>query len=53
MTPGGQRVVHDALVTEAVAVLQKYRRGELAVVDESGNLAGQVALKDLVSMHFL
>lgn len=53
MTTGGLSISPDALVTEAVHILQSYRRGELAVVDGSGHLVGQLALKELTSMNFL
>lgn len=53
MTAGGQFVELDTLATEAVHILEKYRRGELAVVDADGRLVGQIALKDMISMHFL
>ncbi len=53
MTVGGQFIELNALATEAVHILEKYRRGELAVVDAEGQLVGQVLLKDMISMHFL
>lgn len=53
MTPGGQSVLQDALASEAVQIFQKYRKGELAVVDKRGQLLGQVALKDMISLHFI
>ncbi len=33
--------------------MQDYRIGELPVVNAAGELVGHVALKDLVSMHFM
>lgn len=53
MTAGGQSVLQDAFASEAVQIFQQYRRGELAVVDEQGLLLGQVALKDMIALHFL
>lgn len=53
MTRDCQRVLPEALATEAVTTLQNLRIGELPVVDASGELQGHVALKDLVAMHFL
>ena len=53
MTQGCQSVAAKVLATEAVNTIQTFRIGELPVVDEAGELAGHVALKDLVSMHFV
>lgn len=53
MTRGGLSVASDALATEAVHHFETRPIGELAVVDGSGHLVGHVAVKDLVSMHFL
>jgi len=53
MTAGGLSIAADALASEAVHIFEKHRHGELAVVDAQGLLLGQVALKDMISMHFL
>lgn len=53
MTPGGLAVSDKALASDAVQIFQQHRRGELAVVDDSGKLMGQVVLKDMISLHFL
>lgn len=53
MTRGGMSVGSGALATEAVHFFETRPIGELAVVDGSGRLVGHVAVKDLVSMHFL
>lgn len=53
MTQGCQSVGAQALASEAVKTIQTFRIGELPVVDAAGRLEGHVALKDLVSMHFV
>lgn len=53
MTQGCQVVLPDTLATEAVNKIQSFRIGELPVVDGDNRLVGQVALKDLVAMHFI
>ena len=53
MTQGCQSVGSQVLASEAVNTIQTFRIGELPVVDSAGRLEGHVALKDLVSMHFV
>ncbi len=53
MTQPGKRVGVEALATVAVKLMQDFRIGELPVVNSAGELAGHVALKDLVAMHFV
>lgn len=53
MTRGCHSVTIQALASEAVNAIQTYRIGELPVLDSTGRLEGHVALKDLVSMHFV
>lgn len=53
MTKPGKRVEIERLASEAVKLMQEYRIGELPVVNSGGELKGHVALKDLVSMHFM
>lgn len=53
MTQGCRSVSAQALASEAVNVIQAFRIGELPVVNSAGQLEGHVALKDLVSMHFV
>jgi len=53
MTRPGKRVEVERLAGEAVKLMQDYRIGELPVVNAAGELVGHVALKDLVSMHFM
>lgn len=53
MTRPGKRINEGALAVEAVNVVQEFRIGELPVVNAKGELIGHVALKDLVSMHFM
>ena len=53
MTPGGQSIGMDALASEAVNIIKRYRIGELPVVAQDGALVGQVLLKDLIAMQFL
>lgn len=53
MTRTGKRIEIDHLASEAVKLVQEFRIGELPVVNAKGELMGHVALKDLVSMHFM
>lgn len=53
MTEGCHSVASTVLATDAVNKIQEFRIGELPVVDGAGRLEGHVALKDLVSMHFV
>ena len=53
MTVGGYNVLESELASTAVRLIEDHRIGELPVVDDAGRLRGQVALKDLLSMHFV
>jgi len=53
MTRPGKRIENEHLASEAVKLVQEFRIGELPVVNAKGELMGHVALKDLVSMHFM
>jgi arabinose-5-phosphate isomerase len=53
MTRPGKRIALGKLAVEAVKLMQDFRIGELPVVDDDGRLRGHIALKDLVSMHFV
>jgi len=53
MTVGGFSVTEDAQASSAVRLMEDHRIGELPVVDAEGKLRGHVALKDLLSMHFV
>ena len=53
MTAGGYNVLESELASTAVRLIEDHRIGELPVVDDAGRLRGQVALKDLLSMHFV
>jgi arabinose-5-phosphate isomerase len=53
MTQPGKRIEIEHLASEAVKMMQDFRIGELPVVNAKGELMGHVALKDLVSMHFM
>ncbi|MBP9891341.1 MAG: KpsF/GutQ family sugar-phosphate isomerase [Planctomycetes bacterium] len=53
MTMPGKRIEGEHLASEAVKLVQEFRIGELPVVNAQGELLGHVALKDLVSMHFM
>jgi arabinose-5-phosphate isomerase len=53
MTKPGKRIQIEHLASEAVKLIQDCRIGELPVVNAKGELMGHVALKDLVSMHFV
>jgi len=53
MTLGGHNVQQSALASTAVRLIEDHRIGELPVVDEAQVLVGHVALKDLLSMHFI
>ncbi|MEM7219675.1 MAG: KpsF/GutQ family sugar-phosphate isomerase [Pseudomonadota bacterium] len=53
MTADCRRIVQDALATDAVALFERFRIGELPVVDADDRLLGHVSLKDLVAMHFV
>lgn len=56
MTSPCLSIRRDKLVPEAVRMMQRANRmviGELPTVDDSGNIVGHVALKDLVLMHFV
>ncbi|CAG0976593.1 arabinose-5-phosphate isomerase [Planctomycetaceae bacterium] len=53
MTKPGKRIENEHLASEAVKLVQEFRIGELPVVNAKGELMGHVALKDLVSMHFM
>jgi len=53
MTLGGYNVEQGAMASAAVRLIEDHRIGELPVVDEAETLVGHVALKDLLSMHFM
>lgn len=53
MTQGGHMVSQSAQASAAVRLIEDHRIGELPVVDEADKLVGHVALKDLLSMHFV
>ena len=53
MTVGGYNILESELASTAVRLIEDHRIGELPVVDDAGRLRGQVALKDLLSMHFV
>ncbi|MCA8915919.1 MAG: KpsF/GutQ family sugar-phosphate isomerase [Planctomycetes bacterium] len=53
MTSPCRSIREDKLAPEAVLIIQETRIGELPVVDTSGKIRGHVALKDLVTMHFV
>jgi arabinose-5-phosphate isomerase len=51
MTRNPKRVHVDALASEALAILNKYRIDELPVVDDSGRPVGLVDVQDLVRLR--
>ena len=53
MTQGGHNVEQSAQASAAVRLIEDHRIGELPVVDGTETLVGHVALKDLLSMHFI
>ena len=53
MTRNPKRVARDALASEALAVLNKYRIDELPVVDEGGRPVGLVDVQDLVRLRIV
>lgn len=52
MTRNPKRVVVDARVTEAVAIMRRFSIDELPVVDAAGRLAGLIDIQDLISRGF-
>ena len=53
MTRNPKRVSRDALASEALAVLNKFRIDELPVVDEGGRPVGLVDVQDLVRLRIV
>lgn len=53
MTAGGHSVPETARASAAVRLIEDNRIGELPVINSAGELCGHVALKDLLSMHFI
>ena len=51
MTRNPKRVHVEALASEALAILNKYRIDELPVVDDAGRPVGLVDVQDLVRLR--
>jgi arabinose-5-phosphate isomerase len=51
MTRNPKRIHQDALASEALAILNKYRIDELPVVDDAGRPVGLVDVQDLVRLR--
>jgi arabinose-5-phosphate isomerase len=53
MTRNPKRIHRDALASEALAVLNKYRIDELPVVDDAGRPVGLIDVQDLVRLRIV